>query len=99
MNNNLLPLNLLNLTKSSTLHNFLHTSNSLINTVNNIIPLYTNIKPVINNVKVIGKALKGIKSSDSSNVDSNLIKKETTYINNQAKKDISNKDNSISFFQ
>ena len=98
MNNNLTPLNLLNLTKSSTLHNFLHTSNSLINTVNNIIPLYTNMKPVIKNVKVIGSIIKGVKTD---NTKQNIVSTKPNNIlkPNETKKDISHSDNSISFFQ
>ena len=97
MNNNLLPIPLLNSLKSSSLlHNIFHTSNVTLNMINNLIPVYSNIKPVIKNVKIIHKAFTNNKNVKEDNViDSN----KPTIKNNEIKKDISYIDNSISFFQ
>ena len=98
MNNNLVPLNLLNIAKrTSGLHNILHTSNSLITTVNNIIPLYSNIKPVINNAKIIHKAFKSINNTNS-NENNKEVKSKKINESIQTKKDTNYSDNSISFF-
>ena len=97
MNNNLLPIPLLNSVKSSSLlHNIFHTSNVTLNMINNLIPVYSNIKPVIKNVKTIHKAFsknKNVKENSVISANKPIVK------NNTIKKDTSYMDNSISFFQ